>query len=685
MQKIKTIGQLKQFFLKANLKIRTPQLKMILLVKEALLKGEKIVIEAPTATGKSFAYLVGALLANNERKEKLTIVISTATVALQEQLYFKDLPFLAKLIDDEIDYKLAKGRGRYLCLRKFNFTEKDSKNFELEVDKLESELATGWSGDIDELNHQPEPSNWQKLTSTSTNCSGKRCEFYQECPFYLSRKNLRKADIVIVNHSLLLAHLALGDGAILPEFEQSVMIIDECHHLPKKALSAFSAQATLIGSQSWINDLDKLLNNIPSKAIKPLQRDKISKAKKPLIEYLTDAQSILHIHYQKNHKQTQFQFVYRDQFLRIKEINEELHAIANQIRLNAEIILNTLKEVHKSLDEFADNSTKHTHQTLDRTFSQLSFMLERCDNLYNLWNLILDQTTPPIAKWFEPYQKDKDAMSNLDIATDELFSSHLQDYMIFASPIEAGYLLDQFFWSQMTNGVVLCSATVRALGSFNRFLESTGLDHSTKAIALPSPLNYQNSQLIIPKMKVTPQQASEHITEASNLLKQYLNQNKKGSLVLFTSQTAMRQTYDLLPKTIQSITIKQGDYAKHEIISRHKKQINNQKASIIFGLDSFSEGLDLPGEFLELLIIHKLPFSVPNDPIEKTRADWLTSIGKNSFVEISLPEASLKLAQMCGRLIRREEDQGKIFILDTRLQSKFYAKQMLDNLPSFNL
>ncbi|MCF6768363.1 ATP-dependent DNA helicase DinG [Thiotrichales bacterium 19S11-10] len=683
MKSINNVNDLKKMFLQSELKVRDSQLEMTLQVKEALLNNEKLVIEAPTATGKSFAYLIGALAANKDRKEKLTIIISTATVALQEQLFNKDIPFLEKLISEKLNYKLAKGRARYLCNRKFsNINIKNSK-VQSEVRLLQSELDDNWSGDIDELQNEPDKNIWPSLTSTSTSCSGKRCEFYQECAFYSARRNLRKAEIVVVNHNLLLSHLALGDGSILPKFEKSIFIIDECHHLPKKALSAFAAQATVIGSQSWINDLDKLLNGIPSKAIKDGIRDRISRTKKRLISELSHAQKVLDAIYQNEFKPDK-KSAYQDSFFRLTKDYEELSATAINIRLNAEIIFNTLVKVNESLDDFAESSTIHTHQTLDRTFSQLGFIVERSSNLFNLWSLIIDKGEPPIAKWIEPHQKEKESIFQLDEIKEDLFTSNLQDYMVSASPIEVGHLLDRLFWSQAHNGIILCSATIRSLGKFDRFMHSSGLHDTATSVALPSPLDYKKSQFIVPKMVVTPQQADDHIKESSKLLSNYLSQNKNGSLVLFTSNKAMHKTYDLLPKALQSITLKQGDYAKHLIISKHKNKIGKNKSSIIFGLDSFSEGLDLPGELLELLIIHKLPFSVPNDPIEKTRSDWLTSIGKNSFVEISLPDASLKLTQMCGRLIRREEDRGKIFVLDSRLTSKYYGKQMLNNLPEFN-
>ncbi|TNF70128.1 MAG: ATP-dependent DNA helicase DinG [Gammaproteobacteria bacterium] len=676
MPQSKTHSNLKSLFLNAGLSIRQSQLDMILHVKDAILNQQKIVIEAPTATGKSFAYLIGALLANDELEKKLNIVISTATIALQEQLFFKDLNYVEQLLNRNIDYKIAKGRARYLCQRKFASIDihKDDV-FKMLSDHLDS----GWSGDIDELSIEPDKALWSDVSTTSASCSKNRCEFYKSCSFYQARRNLKKCDVIIVNHNLLLAHLALGNGAILPEFDEIMIVVDECHHLPKKALAAFSAQATLVSSQSWINDLDKLLKLIPSKVLKQVNQPSLKYAKEALINDLNEVQIYFHQLYTKMNISNSTSH-YQDNTLRITQRSEQIDSVAINIKSNAENLYRNLTEIKEKLDDFAEKSTLHNHQSLEKTFSQLGFMIDRFSNLLNLWNLMINYEQPPIAKWYQPYKKEAEI-----IVEEHSLFSRLQDYMISASPIEAGHLLEKLFWSQATNSVIMTSATIRSVGKFDRFLAASGLVEDTKTIALTSPLNYKDSQLIIPKMKVTPQNFETHNIESSEIIYNYLDQLKTGALVLFTSFRAMIKTYELLPSAIQSIVLKQGDYAKAVMINKHKKTIDNDQPSILFGLDSFAEGLDLPGNYLDLLILHKLPFSVPTDPIEKTKSEWVTALGKNAFIELALPDASLKLTQMCGRLVRREGDRGKIVILDNRIINKYYGKQMIENLPDFSI
>ncbi|MFT6835083.1 MAG: ATP-dependent DNA helicase DinG, partial [Francisellaceae bacterium] len=212
-----------------------------------------------------------------------------------------------------------------------------------------------------------------------------------------------------------------------------------------------------------------------------------------------------------------------------------------------------------------------------------------------------------------------------------------------------------------------------------------GLETNTSTKSLHSPFNYPESKLIVPNMKFFPQNKEYHIHESAKIISTYIKDNKKGIMVLFCSLSAMRQTLDLLPASQQNSIIMQGERSKIEIVKAHKKMIDRGLQSIIFGVDSFSEGIDLPGEYLETLIIHKIPFAVPSNPIEQSRNDWLIKQGKNPFIDFSLPIASIRLTQMVGRLIRSESDKGQVIILDKRLFAKKYGQNLLDNLPEFKV
>jgi ATP-dependent DNA helicase DinG len=677
-----------KIFSEAGLKVRQAQVEMVKHVKDAVLKDQKVVIEAGTGVGKTFAYLLGAYLGQKDRKEKKCIIISTNTIALQEQLVEKDLPFLKKLVNEDLSYVIAKGRGRYICHKRLaNTISNADSNIDVDIetlDYLDERLEKGWSGDMDTLKKPVHYKQWQHLCNTSTTCIGKRCEFVKECAFIQARRRLRSADIVVVNHSLLLSHLSLGDGSILPEFEKSIFIIDECHHLPNKALSAFSGQLTLMGSQKWINDVDKTLNTLPGGIIRSGDLASLQESKKVLVTSLTEAQSIIHHLYLKRDVNER-----NDDIFRLKEVSVSLIDLAKNIKKAALEYQSTVKRAKKSLDDFVETSDIHTQDSLTKQFSALNFYNERIGNLIYVWDMLVCLSEPPVAKWIEPNRHDQVVTSGESSEKNiEKAEAPVEDYTVSVSATVAGHLLQQLFWSQIQNSVIMCSATIRSLGTFERFLTAMGLEGDTKTFYLASPFDYQKSQLLLPKLAFAPQQSADHIKESAVIIASKIEaakKTKKGVLVLFTSLYAMRKSFELMPKKFQSSIIMQGDKSKSAMISSHKKMIDFGKPSIIFGVDSFAEGVDLPGKYLETLIIHKLPFSVPTDPIAQTRNEWLESQGKRSFFEVSLPEASLKLTQMVGRLIRDENDSGEVVILDNRLKTKGYGEMMLENLPGFTV
>lgn len=671
----------KKLFNEAGLYVRDAQIKMIEKVKETLVHNEKIVIEAPTATGKSFAYLLGALLANEVRasqgQEKLSIIVSTATLALQEQLIDKDLPFIHQLIKNkqvDFSYQLAKGRSRYLCLRKLHYFDSEDSFLQKEAQALDVQLHQDWDGDFDLLEKPVSKSLMSEIYNDSSSCSVSRCEYYRECPFFNARQGLRKVDIIVVNHSLLLSHLDLGDGAILPKFEDSLYIIDECHHLPDRALRSLSSFASLLGSQSWINDVDKLLNGLPSELLDRVIRENWKEVCKNLIHQLTQMHQLIDPMYHHASKE--------ETIWRMTGINDDLLQLALCIKEGAAFYMKQCDKLKIKLDDFVEKSQMYSANSLEKQFIHISFLLERAKNLYNVWSLIVNQATmPPIAKWVIPHDKKKVKQEEIQ---PDMLATNFQDYDIHASPIEAASLLKEVFWQNLQHGIVLCSATVRSLGKFDRFLNATALKKEAKTLLLTSPLNYSKSKLIIPDMQHEPSQQEQHIEETAKLLNEvYFKDLHEGALMLFTSIYAMEKVYMRLNNRLKKITLIQGDRSKQAIITIHKKRVDHFKPSIIFGVDSFSEGVDLPGAYLTRLIIHKLPFSVPTNPIDKTRSEWLESINRKPFMDISLPQASLKLTQMVGRLVRTEVDVGEVIILDKRLKTKFYGKAFLKNLPEF--
>ena len=301
--------------------------------------------------------------------------------------------------------------------------------------------------------------------------------------------------------------------------------------------------------------------------------------------------------------------------------------------------------------------------------AESGFEIQRLENLEKIWFMYAksdNEKAAPLARWIEKSSGKRD------------------DYLVCASPIEVGFMLEDHLWSKC-EGAVLCSATLCALNSFDHFRKQAGLgtNDGTQYTKLNSPFNYQeNAVLHIPKMDFEPNISDKFTNELIKKLPKLLKK-EQANLVLFSSYWQMESVAEKLREKTKLNIMVQGEHSRQHILEQHKKFCNEDKTSIIFGSQSFSEGLDLPGKYLTNLIITKLPFSVPTSPVDQAQAEYIKLKGGNPFMLLSVPDASKKLIQSCGRLLRNEKDTGMITILDRRLVSKRYGKNLLDSLPPF--
>ena len=646
-----------------GLQDRHSQRQMIQTVYDTVSTQKILCIEAPTGTGKTLSYGIASLYA---LKDKQHIIISTATIALQEQLINKDLPLLAKLYDDDIKYALAKGRRRYVCQARLY--DNDPQTDLLTHDHSSSEElqrlleSNKWHGDRDELKSFVADETWQQISTDAAGCSGKRCAFYEDCAFYKARRKMHSADVIIANHSLLLSDFELGGGAVLPDMETCIYIIDECHHLPQKALSHFSKMAGLMTSVEWINQLTKGLS-------KAAQLGEVDESLPEVIKPLTH-NLVQHLKSMNDYLETQESFFVDETWIPTQPQLQQLQPLANEINDASRQVYSHCAALQKELESKITHNEKikkETNEELERLFININFVTSRAKNLYETWMLFCHErkkNEAPIAKWF----------------------SNKRHFQCHAAPINVSKQLKEYFWDKIKNGVVLCSATVRALGDFRDFHRRSGLQDDARVvnIAIDPFFDYSKSVLFIPSMQYAPQgiEQQQHHHEVMQLLPRLLPA-MGGSLVLFTSIRAMENTYADLPDEIINHVLMQNQYSKRRIITLHKDRIRSGERSILFGLASFGEGLDLPADFCQHVIIHKLPFSVPTTPLELTRNEWLKSNNKNAFMLSTLPETSLRLTQYIGRLIRQETDRGVVTILDKRLYTRQYGKSLLKGLPPF--
>ncbi|PKI17542.1 ATP-dependent DNA helicase DinG [Colwellia sp. 12G3] len=660
-------------------------------------KDRKIItIEAGTGTGKSLAYCLGAIPLALSRDKK--VCISTATVALQEQLVDKDLPFLKKYAGLNFDFTLVKGRQRYVCRQKltqavttgsgseptqvgFTFAEKpDAKDIRTLNSMHKALLDGSWLGDIDSWATNLPHHIWQQVQSDKHSCL-KNLSEHTHCPFHKARETMDQAHVLVINHSLLLADLELGGGRILSSPEDTIYIIDEAHHLPKVTRDFSSASITLKGSIEWLTKLrdtgDKMAKLIKSRnAISPALKlgDDCQDLLLEMQKVLNFVEANANVYFLEEESSQGSNFTKKSQndsqVYRFENgiIPQTLKNWAEDIQSLSKKSLANLNKLYSGLIEAVKDGDTQMYLA-EPLLAEAGFMIQRLENLQALWFMYAKTDSDkgaPMARWLER------------------ITSKRLDYLLSASPIEVGFTLENMLWSQC-EAAVLCSATLRALNSFDHFRFQVGLKNNdgSQYQQVDSPFDYQNNaQLVIANMD-NEASAQEFTDEIITKLPRYLEQGS-ASLVLFSSYWQMNKVAEALRDNSDIEIMVQGELSRQKIIEQHKKRCDDNKISIIFGTQSFSEGLDLPGDYLNNLIITKLPFSVPTSPVEQAQAEYVTAKGGNPFMTLSVPDTSKKLVQACGRLLRNEKDEGVITLLDKRVVTKRYGKQLLDSLPPFS-
>ncbi|UOO82005.1 ATP-dependent DNA helicase DinG [Uruburuella testudinis] len=649
-------------------------------------EGESIaVIEGPTGVGKSLAYLLaGGIMAQTRGKR---LLVSSATVALQEQLVNRDLPFLVEQSGLELSFALAKGRGRYLCPYKlYQLTQSnaqqnllgfeaptvlwDSKpkpeELQLLRDLADEFSARRFNGDRDTWPQKIDDAVWFKVTNDRHGCLKAACPNRAECPFYLARETLESVDVVVANHDLLLADISMGGGVILPAPENSFYCIDEAHHLPKKALSQFAAEHSWNLAVWTLEKLPQISDKIAAVADKAEAANLADEAAASLLEsfnewsfQLAGEQDLA------PSESSESVWLWQD-----GKIPEALELLVSNTAVAARSLLKHVYTLNDALAA-ARRDKEQDSALIDRLSGEFGLFVARCEQISAVWDLL--STVPPegeapLAKWVVRRIGDKN------------------DYIFNASPISSAGHLANGLWRRAA-GAVLTSATLQSMGSFDLLLRQTGLQWlpATTTLALQSPFNFaEQGELYLPPIQASPKTPDAHTDAIVEWLPKLIHTEEAiGTLVLFSSRKQMQNVALRLSADYLPLLLVQGDIPKATLLKKHAEAIADGRASIIFGLDSFAEGLDLPGEACVQVIIAKLPFSMPDNPIEKTQNRWIEQRGGNPFIEITVPEASLKLVQAVGRLIRTEQDYGRVTILDNRVKTQRYGKQLLACLPPF--
>ncbi|MDZ4239251.1 MAG: ATP-dependent DNA helicase DinG [Hydrogenophaga sp.] len=706
------------------------------------------VVQAGTGVGKSAAYastVIPLALAQQKR-----VVISTATVALQEQLIAKDLPALAAALPEPFTFSLAKGRGRYVCRLKLDqLSGGDAASADLfesdDAPAAADETASGvaahtvataaasaraaerwterakqytqwtqqldsgaWDGDRDRLDEPPESDVWSPVAAERHSCTARHCPSYHSCSYYQARARLAQSQVIVVNHDLLLATLGLH---ALPAPEDCYLVFDEAHHLGAVAQGQFTASMDLMRTQ-WLDRLPRAVDEVagalqhtPNADVATLARE--MKSAQNELARMAMARLGDNPDWQALTGRAPARPAARagwagaqakvgtpatggwgdgaasvtDRFESGALPPEWLETVA-RLQANASALLKVFDALATQLKATARDNPGDAARCA-KLYSRLGVLAPRLQSAQETATLWLQEPAthnpdqprqPPLAKWLQ-------AGLHHGLVT---LTAH-------ACPLEPGSLLRNQLWNKVRAAVVT-SASLVTCGGFEHFLHESGLafDDAVVAREVQSPFDHaRQGRLVVVQTQADPKDVEAYTREMLDALMTDLAEVQRGALVLFTSRVQMRRAQALLERGLHSDlrdqVLVQGDASRIQLLRQHAERVAAGSPSILFGLQSFGEGLDLPGELCEWVFITKLPFASPSDPVGQARADWLKSQGRDPFSELVVPATGARLLQWTGRAIRAETDEAVVVCYDARLLRQSYGRRMLKGLPPYRL
>lgn len=671
---------------------REEQTRMAFAVAEAFNENRVAVIEAGTGTGKSLAYLLPSVFWAVRNKQR--VVISTNTINLQEQLTKKDIPFLQKKGGLEFKAVLVKGRSNYLCLRKLSGIESEPSLFQDDNAAGELEEIIAWSKKTDDgcrsdLSFIPHDEIWEEVCCEADQCGRVKCPWYGKCFFYRARREASSADLLVVNHALLLADVALRretgfeSSAILPPFDR--LIFDEGHHLEDVSTSFFSSRISRSGLLKILGRLQHPRK--PQRGLLPMLSAQLSREVPEGLDSLyMEIASILESR------------LIPGKTALTDSIATLLDSLAMSLLRHLKVGAgkNEERKLRMTSEVYASPFWRDAEQTIQRlageiaeyTLAMKEFMAA-CDKLpprvlEKLAGNLLD------LKGIRGRLEDAaEGMSFFTVPKDgvchwfEVKGGKGMVVRLCSSPIEVAESIKSVILDKLRT-VVVTSATLAVGEKFDYLEKRTGIDLLDRVriteLLLASPFDYGRQALAaIPSDMPEPTSPAFEASLQDYLLRT-LAISRGHAFVLFTSYDLLVRTYGMLRQSMSDLGLtpmRQGEMSRHMLLGRFRKEKN----AVLFGTDSFWEGVDVQGKSLEMVAIARLPFRVPTEPIHQARAEHITARGGDPFMEYTVPQAVIKFKQGFGRLIRSRDDRGVVLILDSRVLSKNYGKSFLRSLP----
>jgi len=670
--------------------IRTQQRKMAEAVAEALAEESHLAVEAGTGVGKTFAYLVPLILFARHQEARgdghaSRVAVSTHTINLQEQLMFKDIPFLLENMGIDFKAALCKGRHNYVCLRRLESAHLMSGDLFNKSREKELKRIRRWADETDDgslsdfTDSVPSPEIWRQVCSEHDNCLGKKCRYYLNCFLMKARNAAFDADLLVLNHHLLFSDLALRrEGAgILPEI--SAMIIDEAHGLEDIAGEHLGLRISQAAIQHWLRRL--YVPDIRKGLLAALREHELADETTKVWE------SVEHF------------FLELGLFANLTGAGNKKYVMEQKPDLKAMLPEHIAHLVH-GIEKLRDLTEEEGLKT------ELNAICRRGDEIWQTLDFFLKQKERNHVYWIE---QDKGGRISL-----------------ISAPIDVSRLLKDLLFDSFAP-VIMTSATLSVNNSLDFFKKRIGVENCRELI-LDSPFDYQRQMKIFIATGLPEPNDENFASAAAGAVERFVRQSNGKAFVLFTNAELMRQVAGQVRESLAGdgfLMLVQGEgLPRHAMLKKFrdahgpperqkadckmqndaqsdpsipaKSEIENQKSpatgwsasggkigrAVLFGLDSFWMGVDVPGEALSNVIIVRLPFAVPDEPLVKARMDLIEAEGRDAFREYSLPQAILKFRQGVGRLIRTANDEGIIVILDSRIVKRWYGKFFLRSIPA---